>query len=130
MTAPLHERLAEAAKAADSWPWVTEPRGGNHIYTDHRDENGNGIQCPAIGIHPDHSPWQETKDFILLAQPANVAKLCEQVRVMKEALEGAYAMAIGHAATYQFQHGLDDMHPTHHSVLNAARSALEMVKKQ
>lgn len=86
MTAPLHERLAEAAKAAEQWPWITEPRGGPFIYSDHCDEAGNGIQCPAIGIHPDHHPWPATKAFILAAQPYNVAKLCEQVRDAEKAI--------------------------------------------
>lgn len=41
-----------------------------------------------------------------------------------EALEGAYALAIGHAATYQFQHQLDDLHETHQEILNKARAAI------
>ncbi len=43
---------------------------------------------------------------------------------MLEALKGAFALAIGHAATYQFQHELDAPHPIHQEILDKARAAI------
>lgn len=51
-------------------------------------------------------------------------RLHEANQVMLEALEGTYALAIGHAATYQFQHELPELHPTHHEILQKARAAI------
>lgn len=131
MTAPLHERLAEAAKAAEQGEWIGKPREDAEDAVYIATPIGPDVQFKhvAIAVQPHHSKRTETTAFLIAAQPSKVAKLCEQVRVMKEALEGAYALAIGHAATYKFQQGLDDMHPTHQDVLKAVRSALEMVRK-
>ena len=51
--------------------------------------------------------------------------LLADLDAMRGALEGAYSLAIGHAATYKFQHELEDVHPTHQAILDAARAALK-----
>ena len=45
-------------------------------------------------------------------------------RELLGALQGAYSLAIGHAATYQHQHQLDDPHPTHAEILSQSRAAI------
>lgn len=87
MNAPLHERLAEAARAAGDAEWVKQPRDGEMIYTKVAHGETTKMLMPAVGIHPDHEPWFATRDYLLLAHPANVAKLCEQVRVLLGAVQ-------------------------------------------
>lgn len=50
------------------------------------------------------------------------------VAQLLEALEGAYALAIGHAASYQFNHQLSEVHPQHQAILDKARAAIENAK--
>lgn len=52
------------------------------------------------------------------------ARLFVAAHELLEALEGAYALAVGHAATYQFQHQLNAPHKTHQAILDKARVAI------
>ena len=47
---------------------------------------------------------------------------------LMDALEGAYSLAIGHAAAYQFNHQLAEPHPTHKAILDRAVAALAKAK--
>ncbi len=49
-------------------------------------------------------------------------RLRADVQDLVECLDGAYALAIGHAATYKFNHGLEEVHPTHAAILDSARA--------
>lgn len=53
-----------------------------------------------------------------------IARLIAAAPELLEALEGAYALAIGHAAAYQCQHRLGEPHPTHQAILDKARAAI------
>jgi hypothetical protein len=52
------------------------------------------------------------------------ARLIAAAPDLLDALKDAYALTIGHAATYQFQHELDELHPTHREILDKTRAAI------
>lgn len=68
--------------------------------------------------------WNHSREAA--AELRRLHALCDE---MGEALEGSNALSIGHAATYQFQHGLDDMHPTHAAIIKDNIAALAKWKE-
>lgn len=57
-----------------------------------------------------------------------MADLREAASMALEALDGALSLAIGHAASYKFNHNLEDVHPTHEAILNAARVSIDALR--
>jgi len=60
-------------------------------------------------------------------QCSAMAEENERVRLV---LDDAYALAIGHAAAYKFNHNLDVIHPKHVDILKKCREILEPAKQQ
>lgn len=48
----------------------------------------------------------------------------ELIQTLKAALDGALALSVGHACSYQLNHELSEWHPTHQEIIEAARAAL------
>jgi hypothetical protein len=82
-------------------------------------------------------PWVENRRYIekdddlicemfgedISERDAN-ARLIAAAPDLLDALKDAYALAVGHATTYQFQHELGELHPTHQESLDKARAAI------
>jgi hypothetical protein len=52
------------------------------------------------------------------------ARLIAAAPDLLAALDGALTLSVGHAATYQFNRGLPDFHPTHAEIIRKARTAI------
>lgn len=90
MTAPLHERLAEAASKAnqDEWHLRIGDEWSKSIVTAHGEmENGEPSVWTLIDVNLRRDEAEETLRYLHACQPANVAKLCEQVRVLLGAVQ-------------------------------------------
>lgn len=48
----------------------------------------------------------------------------ELIQTLTAALDKAFALSIGHAASYQIMHKLAGFHPTHQATIDAAQAAL------
>lgn len=90
MTALLHERLAEAAKSANQEPWhITIDRAWHKALVTHHGqmEDGDPSERTLATVNDMREDADATLAYLQLAQPANVAKLCEQVRGLLGAVQ-------------------------------------------